>query len=104
MKQVQYGMVGGDLKALIGEVHRKGLAFDPRAELVCGCFSAIDELNVECADYYNVDKSRILCIMKLQSAFWSMESALCAKNRCALKWQKQRNWLHWQKRKTFFLQ
>ena len=59
MKQVQYGMVGGDLKALIGEVHRKGLAFDPRAELVCGCFSAIDELNVECADYYNVDKSRI---------------------------------------------
>ena len=36
MKQVQYGMVGGDLKALIGEVHRKGLAFDPRAELVCG--------------------------------------------------------------------
>ena len=59
MKQVQYGMVGGDLKALIGEVHRKGLAFDPRAELVCGCFSAIEELNVECADYYNVDKSRI---------------------------------------------
>ena len=59
MKQVQYGMVGGDLKALMGEVHRKGLAFEPRAELVCGCFSAIDELNVECADYYNVDKSRI---------------------------------------------
>ena len=59
MKQVQYGMVGGDLKALIGEVHRKGLAFDPRAELVCGCFSAVDELNVECAEYYNVDKSRI---------------------------------------------
>jgi predicted dehydrogenase len=59
MKQVQYGMIGGDLKALIGEVHRKGLSFDPRAELVCGCFSAIDELNVECGDFYNVDRSRI---------------------------------------------
>lgn len=59
MKQVQYGMIGGDLKALIGEVHRKGIAFDPRAELVCGCFSAVDELNVECAEYYNVDRSRV---------------------------------------------
>ena len=59
MERIQYGMVGGDLKALIGEVHRKGLAFDPRAQLVCGCFSAIDELNVECAEYYNVDKSRV---------------------------------------------
>ena len=59
MKQVQYGMVGGDLKALIGEVHRKGIAFDPRAELVCGCFSAIDDLNVECADFYSVDRSRV---------------------------------------------
>ena len=59
MERIQYGMVGGDLKALIGEVHRKGLAFDPRAQLVCGCFSAIDELNVECAEYYNVDRSRV---------------------------------------------
>lgn len=46
---LKYGMVGGDLKALIGECHRKALALDPRAELVCGCFSAIDELNDECA-------------------------------------------------------
>ncbi|MGI6668997.1 MAG: Gfo/Idh/MocA family protein [Acetivibrionales bacterium] len=59
MECIKYGMVGGDLKALIGEVHRKGIAFDPRAKLVCGCFSAIDELNVECADYYNVDRNRV---------------------------------------------
>lgn len=59
MERIKYGMVGGDLKALIGEVHRKGIAFDPRAELVCGCFSAIDELNKECAEYYNVDPQRV---------------------------------------------
>ena len=59
MERIKYGMVGGDLKALIGEVHRKGIAFDPRAQLVCGCFSAVDELNVECAEYYSVDRDRV---------------------------------------------
>ena len=32
MKEVTYGMVGGDLKALIGECHRKALGLDPRAK------------------------------------------------------------------------
>ena len=45
VKQLTYGMVGGDLKALIGGCHRKALGLDPRAKLVCGCFSAIAELN-----------------------------------------------------------
>ena len=58
-KQLTYGMVGGDLKALIGECHRKALGLDPRVKLVCGCFSAIDELNDECAEAYHVDKSRV---------------------------------------------
>ena len=58
-KELTYGMVGGDLKALIGECHRKALGLDPRAKLVCGCFSAIDELNDECAEAYHVDKSRV---------------------------------------------
>lgn len=56
---LKYGMVGGDLKALIGECHRKALALDPRAELVAGCFSVVDELNDECAEAYHVDKSRV---------------------------------------------
>ena len=29
-KEVTYGMVGGDLKALIGECHRKALGLIPR--------------------------------------------------------------------------
>ena len=59
VKELKYGMVGGDLKALIGECHRKALGLDPRAKLVCGCFSAIDELNDECAEAYHVDNSRV---------------------------------------------
>lgn len=59
IKELTYGMVGGDLKALIGECHRKALGMDPRARLVSGCFSAINELNDECAEAYHVDKSRV---------------------------------------------
>ncbi|MDD5987252.1 MAG: Gfo/Idh/MocA family oxidoreductase [Eubacteriales bacterium] len=58
-ERLKYGQVGGDLKALIGECHRKALGMEPRAELVCGCFSAIDELNDECAEAYHVDPSRV---------------------------------------------
>ena len=32
VKEVTYGMVGGDLKALIGECHRKALGLDPQGE------------------------------------------------------------------------
>ena len=59
MKQVKYGMVGGDLHAFIGEVHRKAINFDTRAELIAGCFSNIPEYNIETAEAYNVDKSRV---------------------------------------------
>lgn len=57
-KLVRYGMVGGDLHAFIGEVHRKAINFDTRAELVAGCFSNVPEYNVETAEAYCVDKSR----------------------------------------------
>lgn len=59
MKQVRYGMVGGDVHAFIGEVHRKAINFDTRAELVAGSFSNIPEYNVETAEAYSVDKSRV---------------------------------------------
>ena len=58
VKQLRYGMVGGDLKAFIGEVHRKAINFDTRAKLVAGCFSADEKLGVETAEAYNVDPSR----------------------------------------------
>ena len=58
-KQVRYGMVGGDVHAFIGEVHRKALNFDTRVELVAGCFSKNAERNMETADAYGLDHSRV---------------------------------------------
>ncbi len=58
-KQVHYGMVGGDVHAFIGEVHRKAINFDTRAQLVAGCFSNVPEYNVETAEAYCVDSSRV---------------------------------------------
>ncbi len=55
---LRYGMVGGDLKAFIGEVHRKAINFDTRAKLVAGCFSVDPVLGKECAIAYGVDMSR----------------------------------------------
>lgn len=59
MKQIKYGMVGGTLNAFIGEVHRKAISFDTRAELKAGCFSSNKERNMETAEAYNIDGSRI---------------------------------------------
>lgn len=58
IKTLRYGMVGGDLKAFIGEVHRKAINFDTRAKLVAGCFSIDPILGKECAEAYGVDMSR----------------------------------------------
>lgn len=57
-KQVRYGMVGGDVHAFIGEVHRKAINFDPRAQLVAGCFSNVPEYNRETGEVYDVDPAR----------------------------------------------
>jgi predicted dehydrogenase len=38
-RKLTYGMVGGGQGAFIGEVHRKSIALDGKAELVAACFS-----------------------------------------------------------------
>lgn len=58
VERLTYGMVGGDLKAFIGEVHRKAINYDTRAKLVAGCFSSKPELSVETAKAYQVDEDR----------------------------------------------
>ncbi len=58
-KQIRYGMVGGGMKALIGEVHRKALKFDNRVELVAGCFSSHADRNAEVGVEYGLDPARI---------------------------------------------
>lgn len=57
-KFIKYGMVGGDMHAFIGEVHRKAIAMNHGCELVAGSFSNVPENNVETAEIYNVDKTR----------------------------------------------
>ena len=37
--KLRYGMVGGGPGAFIGDVHRKAIAMDGKAEIVCGAFS-----------------------------------------------------------------
>lgn len=37
--KLRYGMIGGGQGAFIGDVHRKAIAMDGQAELVCGAFS-----------------------------------------------------------------
>jgi len=37
--KLRYGMVGGGAGAFIGDVHRKSIAMDGKAEIVCGVFS-----------------------------------------------------------------
>ena len=56
---IRYGMVGGGMKALIGEVHRKALKFDNRVELVAGCFSSHADRNAEVGVEYGLDPSRV---------------------------------------------
>ena len=57
-RMITYGRVGGDVKAFIGEVHRKALSFDQRVRLVAGAFSIVPEYHQLTANVYHVDKER----------------------------------------------
>lgn len=57
-KTLNYGMVGGDLGAFIGEVHRTAVTFDGRSDLVAGCFSPNWDKNQRCAKAYRLDADR----------------------------------------------
>lgn len=58
-KTLTYGMVGGDLKAFIGGVHRNAINFDGRVKLAAGCFNPNMAENKECGEFYGLDEDRI---------------------------------------------
>ena len=58
-KTLRYGMVGGDLNAFIGGVHRTAIHFDGRAMLVAGCFNPDMAANKSCGEFYRLDEDRI---------------------------------------------
>ncbi len=57
--RLRYGMIGGGKGAFIGDVHRKAIAMDGKAELVAGCFSRSYENTLETGEAWGVDKSRL---------------------------------------------
>ena len=59
MDRLTYGMVGGDLKSFIGNVHRQANALDPRVKLVSGCFSRHEDKNNDCGDTFGIDRTRL---------------------------------------------
>ncbi|HBP38873.1 MAG TPA: oxidoreductase [Clostridiales bacterium] len=58
-EQIRYGMVGGDLNAFIGKVHRGAIAFEPYTTLAAGCFSTHEEKNRLTAETFHVDPDRV---------------------------------------------
>jgi len=54
-----YGMVGGGKGAFIGDVHRKAIAMDGKAELVAGCFSQSPSVTVETGAAWGVPRDRL---------------------------------------------
>ena len=57
--RLKYGMVGGGQGAFIGDVHRKAVAIDGKAELVAGCFSQSFENTLETGDMLGLDRERL---------------------------------------------
>jgi len=57
--KLKYGMVGGDLNAFIGGVHRNAIKFETDVDLVAGCFSDVWEANKKTGDFYGLDQERI---------------------------------------------
>lgn len=56
--RLSYGMVGGGKGAFIGDVHRKAIALDGKAELVAGCFSRSFENTMQMGESWGVDQER----------------------------------------------
>ena len=56
---LRWGMVGGDLNAFIGDVHRKACAMNENAVLVCGSFSRHADRNQAVGLHYGLDPERV---------------------------------------------
>jgi predicted dehydrogenase len=57
--RLKYGMIGGGKGAFIGDVHRKAIAMDGKAELVAGCFSQSYQNTLETGKSWGLDKKRL---------------------------------------------
>ncbi len=58
--RLKYAMAGGGKGAFIGDVHRKAMAMDGKAELVAGCFSqSFEERRLATGESWGLARSRL---------------------------------------------
>ncbi|MCK4431093.1 MAG: Gfo/Idh/MocA family oxidoreductase [Candidatus Aminicenantes bacterium] len=57
--RIKYGMVGGGQGAFIGDVHRKAVALDGKAELAAGCFSQDFKNTLVTGEILCLDRERL---------------------------------------------
>ena len=57
--KLRYGMVGGGPGAFIGDVHRKAIAMDGKAEIACGCFSQSYDNTLITGDLLGLPRERV---------------------------------------------
>ncbi|MBN1225133.1 MAG: Gfo/Idh/MocA family oxidoreductase [Candidatus Aminicenantes bacterium] len=58
-KKLKYGMIGGGQGAFIGDVHRKSIALDGKAEIVAGCFSQDYKNTLVTGKMLDLDEGRL---------------------------------------------
>jgi predicted dehydrogenase len=56
---LNFGMVGGGIGSLIGEVHHKAASFDRKAKLVAGCFSRSYDNTLSTGKKLGLDSERL---------------------------------------------
>ncbi len=58
-QKLKYGMVGGGIGSFIGDVHRRAIALDGKAELVAGVFSRDKDNCEKTGQLFGLDPSRV---------------------------------------------
>ncbi|MBT4266683.1 MAG: Gfo/Idh/MocA family oxidoreductase [Deltaproteobacteria bacterium] len=57
--RLNYGMVGGGEGSFIGDVHRKAIGFDGKADLACGCFSQNEQTTLDTGLGLGISQDRL---------------------------------------------
>jgi len=57
--KLRYGMIGGGQGGFIGDVHRKSIAMDGKAEIVCGAFSQSHDNTLATGESLGLPKERL---------------------------------------------
>ena len=58
-KKLKIAFLGGGINSAVGRTHRIAIDMDNRYELVSGCFSKNNEINIATAEEYNVPQDRL---------------------------------------------